>query len=96
MKMFSTDLPVHFSLYQNYPNPFNPSTEITYSILKPTVVQLVVYDILGREITTLVDEKKQAGEYAVVWNAGDLPAGVYFCRLNSGSYTAVKKLLLLK
>ncbi len=95
--------PKEFVLYQNYPNPFNPSTTIKYSIPQQTVgnenfrsVHLIVYDILGRELTTLVNEEKPAGTYEVKWNAADLPSGVYFYQLKVGSFTATKKLLLLK
>lgn len=94
-------LPVNFSLYQNYPNPFNPSTEIKYQI--PSVetghapsVQLIVYDILGNEIETLVNEEKPVGSYEVKFNAKGLPSGVYFYQIRAGSYIETKKMLLLK
>ena len=93
-----------YILFQNYPNPFNPITTIKYSIpLVETkhastlrIVQLRVYDILGREVATLVNEEKPAGTYEITWNAANLPSGVYFYQLKTGSYTATKKLLLLK
>jgi hypothetical protein len=92
-----------FALSQNYPNPFNPSTKIKYEIpasLNPskggTLVQLVLYDILGREVTVLVNEEKQAGEYEVEFNGANLPSGIYFYRLKAGEFTQTKKMILLK
>ncbi len=92
-----------YVLYQNYPNPFNPTTKIKYSIpsnVKSEMpkVKLMVYDLLGREIATLVNEQKQAGEYEVEFDASKygLSSGVYFYQLNSGNYTATKKLIYLR
>ena len=84
-----------YSLSQNYPNPFNPSTKIDYSIKEEGQVTLKVYDILGREIATLVNENKPAGNYTVEFNAANLPSGVYIYKLTAGKFTAVKKLILL-
>jgi aminopeptidase N len=93
-------LPHKFELEQNYPNPFNPETKIKYSIPKRSKVLINVFDILGSEIITLVNEEKPAGSYEINWNAvsaaGGLPSGIYFYRLTTGSYTAVKKMILLK
>ena len=99
-----TKIPKIFNLYQNFPNPFNPSTTIKYAI--PPVedansassanVQLKVFDILGNEVATLVNEEKPVGTYSIRWNAENLPSGIYFCRLQVGSYTAMKKMMLLK
>lgn len=88
--------PAEFSLLQNYPNPFNPSTRIQYTIARrqPTIVK--VYDVLGREVATLVNEVKEPGTYAAVWNASGMASGVYFCRLTAGSFTATRKLVLMK
>lgn len=96
--------PITFSLYQNYPNPFNPSTKIKYSIPSVTLrqaksdihVSLKVYDILGNEIATLVNEEKPAGTYEVTWYAEGLPSGVYFYQLKAGEFVSTKKMLLLK
>jgi S-formylglutathione hydrolase FrmB len=88
--------PATFHLYQNYPNPFNPSTKIQYAVSSRQLVTLKIYDLLGRELATLVNEEKSAGSYEVRWNAANLPSGVYFYQLKAGSYTATKKLLLLK
>lgn len=89
-------LPSHFLLSQNYPNPFNPTTTIIYSIPKQSLVTLKIYDILGREITTLVNEEKIAGTYKIDFNALSLASGVYFYRLEAGIYISTKKLILLK
>lgn len=93
--------PVNYSLSQNYPNPFNPSTTIKYSI--PAVgtkyassVQLIVYDILGREVTTLVNKKQHAGNYQVTFNADTLPSGVYFARLTVGDFSKTISMMLIK
>jgi endo-1,4-beta-xylanase len=90
------EIPGKFLLSQNYPNPFNPSTTIEYSVPKAAFVSVRMYDILGREVATLVNEKKQPGKYQVSWDASNMPSGVYFYRLQSGSYAASKKLLVLK
>ena len=89
-------IPNKFELYQNFPNPFNPSTVIKYDLPKQSRVKLVVYDILGREVVTLVDEMKQAGRYSLTWNANHHASGVYIFRLQAGYYSATKKLLLIK
>jgi hypothetical protein len=88
--------PSSFRLEQNYPNPFNPSTNMSFVIRNSSLVTLKVYDILGREVATLVDGVEQAGEHTAVWNAGDLPAGFYICRLMTGGHIQSIKLLLLK
>ena len=88
--------PNKYILSQNYPNPFNPSTTIKYSIPKQSYVTLKVYDILGNEIETLANEEKPAGEYEVTLDAVNLPSGVYFYRLQAGSFVETKKMILLK
>ena len=90
------NIPMKFGLSQNYPNPFNPVTRIPYSIAENSFVSLKIYDVLGREVKTLVSEKQTAGEYEVLFNASDLNSGVYFYRLTSGNFTETKKLILLK
>lgn len=90
------ELPKQFSLSQNYPNPFNPSTTIKYSLPASGVATIKIFDILGREIKTLVNEQRDAGEHSVTFNAFDLPSGIYFYQLRSGTSTATKKMLLLK
>jgi Secretion system C-terminal sorting domain len=88
--------PVSFVLYQNYPNPFNPSTRIKYEIPTSSFVSLKVYDILGREIMTLVNKEQLPGNYEVDFNGGNLPSGVYLYRLTYGNLTQTKKMILEK
>ncbi|MBP6671969.1 MAG: cellulase family glycosylhydrolase [Bacteroidetes bacterium] len=105
------NIPSEFSLAQNYPNPFNPSTTILYTVgmdARPSSdnsentssvsvpVSLKVYDILGHEITTLVNEQKTAGAYSVVFNADKLPSGIYYYTLNAGKYSSTKKMIVMK
>ena len=90
------NLPSNYQLEQNYPNPFNPSTSIRYSIPKASKVILTVFDVLGREVKTLVNAEQAPGQYTVTFNAQDLASGIYFYRLNAGTFTAIKKLMLLK
>lgn len=85
-----------FNLYQNFPNPFNPVTNIQYAIGSPGLVILKVYDVLGKEVATLVNEEKPAGSYTVEFNGSNLASGVYFYKLGTGEFVQVKKMLLLK
>ena len=85
-----------FRLRQNYPNPFNPETRIEFEIPKKNLVQLIVYDVLGREITKLVNEELKAGSYNVVWNAENYSSGIYYYKLRSGNFIETKKMLLIK
>ena len=85
-----------YSLLNNYPNPFNPATIIKYQIPKLSFVTLKVYDVLGSEIATLVNEEKPAGSYEVEFNAASLPSGIYFYRLQAGSFVETKKMVLMK
>ncbi len=89
-------LPSNYILYNNYPNPFNPTTKIKYDLPKASEVQLIVYDNLGREVATLVNEQKPAGSFEVEFNASQLSNGVYFYELRAGDFRDVKKLILLK
>jgi len=88
--------PKEFELKQNYPNPFNPSTRIGFSLDRPAQVKLAVYDILGREVAVLVDRSMNAGSHNVNFMASDLPSGVYFYKLQSGSSEQVRKMVLMK
>jgi hypothetical protein len=88
--------PTEFILYQNYPNPFNPITKIKYSVPQLSNVVIKVFDILGNEIETLVNEEKPAGYYAVEFNAATLPSGVYFYQLKVEDFVSTKKMILLK
>ena len=90
------DVPAEFSLAQNYPNPFNPSTRISFSLPSITFVSLRVFDAMGRQVATLVSEELSAGNYSRQWNAAGMPSGVYFYRLQAGSFTETKKLVLLR
>ena len=85
-----------YSLEQNYPNPFNPSTTIKYSIPTTSIVSIKVYDILGREVATLVNEQKTAGNYSVQFNGNNLASGVYLNKIQSGNFVDTKKMILLK
>ena len=88
--------PVSYSLKQNFPNPFNPETKIEFEIPKKEFVQLIIYDVLGREVAMLVNEELKAGSYNVVWNAEKNGSGVYFYKIKAGDYTDIKRMLLVK
>ena len=88
--------PVLYKLYDNYPNPFNPSTTLRYSIPEEAFTTLKIYNSLGREVTTLVNETKPAGIYDVAFSATDLASGIYYYTLQAGSFTETKKMILMK
>jgi hypothetical protein len=85
-----------FELFNNYPNPFNPSTSIKYSIGGKSLVTLKIYDILGREIETIVNKEQTAGSYQVKFDASNLSSGIYLYQLKAGSFVNTKKMVLLK
>lgn len=89
-------IPVEFSLSQNYPNPFNPATTIKFGIPKEVKVTLKIYDILGKEVATMVNKKMEPGYYTYEWNAVSFASGVYFYRLDAGSFVRIKKMVLIK
>jgi hypothetical protein len=89
-------MPLEFILCQNYPNPFNPTTKIKYQIPELSFVSLKVYDVLGNEVTTLVNEEKAIGTYEISWHAENLPSGVYFYQLKAGTFIETKKMILLR
>lgn len=91
-----SEIPEKYTLNQNYPNPFNPSTSIKFEIPKDGLVKIVVYDILGKEVATLVNDKRTAGSYIVDFNAGGLSSGVYFYKLITNDFTDIKKMTLVK
>jgi hypothetical protein len=91
-----SSLPADFSLNQNYPNPFNPSTKISWQLPVGGQTTLKVLDVLGKEIATLVDEYKEAGRYEVTFDASRQSSGIYFYKLNAGSFTKTKQMILLK
>jgi hypothetical protein len=88
--------PQQFRLDQNFPNPFNPSTIIRFQVPVQSPVRLIVFDILGREARTLVNEIKNPGTYEVNFDAGSLASGTYFCRMEAGAFVDIRKLLFLK
>ncbi len=96
VKEISQEIPSSYSLSQNYPNPFNPTTNFELRIANFGFVSVKIFDVLGNEITTLVNESLQPGTYNVSWNASNQPSGVYYYRLSSGSFSQTKKLLLMK
>jgi hypothetical protein len=89
-------IPTSFSLSQNYPNPFNPATTIKYDLPQNSDVTLKVYDVLGKEVATLVNENQSAGTYTVKFNANNFASGIYFYRISAGSFTQTKKFILMK
>ncbi len=89
-------VPVAFALEQNYPNPFNPTTVIKYSVPESNLVNLKIYDVLGRVVTTLVNETKSSGNYSITFDAANLPSGIYFYSLEIGGQRATKKMVLLR
>jgi len=90
------DIPTEYALVQNYPNPFNPSTKIKYSVPQNGLVSIIVYDLTGQQVATLLNEIKTPGNYEIDFNAVGLSSGVYFYRMTSGDFTQVKKMSILK
>jgi len=93
---FQVSAPNEFALKQNYPNPFNPSTNIVFQLKEDVNVKLAVYDLLGRQIATIVDQPMKAGTHKVSFDASDVSAGVYFYSIKAGSYSELKKMTLIK
>jgi hypothetical protein len=89
-------LPSKYELNQNYPNPFNPVTKINFALPKRAYVSLKIYNMLGKEVAALVSDTKEAGYYTIDFNGSDLSSGVYYCRLESGGFMDVKKMILVK
>lgn len=96
VERLSAVLPMHFSLDQNYPNPFNPATIISFSLPSKSFVSLKVFDIIGKEVATIVSEEMSAGNHSRQWNAANISSGIYFCQMQAGSFVETKKLVLLK
>jgi hypothetical protein len=92
----SENLPEEYRLYQNFPNPFNPATVIRYDLPRDSKVTLVIYDIVGRRVATLVDSFRQAGRYEAAWSAEGMASGIYFYRLTAGDYTETRRLAVVK
>jgi hypothetical protein len=93
---YKSTKPVELSLSQNYPNPFNPSTAIDYSLAKESFVQLRVFDVLGREIATIIHENEPVGKHTVYFDASDLSSGIYFYRITAGGVVGSKKMMVIK
>jgi hypothetical protein len=89
-------IPIKFELFQNYPNPFNPSTTIQYEIPELSLVTMKVYDVLGNEVAILINEERLAGRYEVEFDGNSLTSGIYFFRLQAGSFVETKKMILIK
>jgi hypothetical protein len=96
VEIVNSDIPEDYSISQNYPNPFNPSTEIEFNLPESGLITLKVFDILGKEITTLVNEQMQAGNYKLTFDASNLPSGIYFYSLHANDFVSTKKMVLLK
>ena len=102
IKKEGREIPAEYSLNQNYPNPFNPMTKISFQLSVAGNVSLKIFDMLGREAATPVNEKLSAGTYSIDWNASDFPSGVYFYRLTVNSanndmvYSQTRKMIILK
>jgi len=92
----NTNISDDFALYQNYPNPFNPETSIRFDLSKLSNVKITLYDMLGRELTGLIEKNLSPGSYIVNWNAVNYPSGVYFYKLEAGEFTDIKKMVLIK
>ena len=89
-------IPKEYKLYQNYPNPFNPETVIRYQLPANSKVTLTIYDILGKEVTKLVDKEQEAGKYEIKFNSGKLASGVYVYRIKAGEFMMSQKMILVK
>lgn len=96
IKKIGTDVPTSYSLYQNYPNPFNPSTTINFDIIQTGIVKLTLYDVTGKKIKDLINENLETGRYSFNFNLDNYASGIYFYRITSNKFTAVKKMLLVK
>ena len=89
-------IPIQFGLEQNYPNPFNPITKITYGVPEQVNIQIIVYDLAGRQVETLVNQFQAPGYHSINWNADNHPSGMYFVRMIAGEYVSTQKLMLVK
>jgi len=96
IKNITTSIPTEFSLSQNYPNPFNPTTTIKFAVPRSSSVKISVFDVSGREVETLVNERLQAGTYETTFDGSRYSSGVYFYKLQADGYSETKKMLLIK
>jgi len=88
--------PTVFAVHQNYPNPFNPVTTIDYDLSEQSHVTITIYDLLGRQIKTLVNQIQDAGYRSILWDATNIPSGMYFYQIKAGEFVQTKKMILLK
>lgn len=93
---YSSEIPKEYKLYDNFPNPFNPTTKIGFDISKNSYTKIVVYDIIGREMKTLINENLLAGKYEVSWNASNYASGIYFYKMVANEFISIKKMVLIK
>jgi hypothetical protein len=96
VRNISSEIPESYSLMQNYPNPFNPTTVIKWSLKEAAFVTLKIYDVMGREVGTYVNEKLNIGIYETTFDGSDLSSGVYYYKLQAGNFTDTKKMMLIK
>ena len=96
INLYGNEIPTEFKIFQNFPNPFNPTTKIRFDIASQTEVNLRIYDVVGKEIKTLVDQIMQPGRYEYLFNADNLPSGVYFYRIETGEFLEINKMIILK
>jgi hypothetical protein len=96
VKESTQNIPEEYALGENYPNPFNPVTKIPYSLAKTSEVHLVLYDHLGRQVQTLIDEVQSPGTHEAIFDAQNMASGIYFYQLRAGSYINLKKMILIK
>ena len=89
-------IPLEYKLDQNYPNPFNPSTQIHFGMKKSGDVKIEIYNILGQKVQTLWDGREEAGYHIIKFNAGDLASGLYFYKMETGKYTSIKMMIIMK
>jgi hypothetical protein len=96
INLIVVEMPFNFSLSQNYPNPFNPQTRIKFAVPKASFTKLIIYDLLGREVATLVNEELKPGTYEADWDGSNYSSGVYFYKIISGDFVETKKMVLMK
>ena len=92
----TSELPKEFKLYDNYPNPFNPTTSIKYDLANNSFVKLVIYDVTGKEVETLVSDNLQAGRYEATWSGAKYASGIYFAKIEAGTYKHIIKMVMIK
>jgi hypothetical protein len=96
ISVLSTEIPLKFSLSQNYPNPFNPTTKIRFDVQKTSFINITIYDILGRELETMVNEQLKPGTFEIDWDGSNFTSGIYFYKLTTESYTETRRMILIK